>query len=252
MSAKKTESSPPDELVDRLVFVDEQLSGAVAASQGGSTAAVDETVDPQVTDCLKLLDRVRKEAVIWPGCSDGLQWLYSDSLTPRQIGRFQIRRRLGMGGFGIVFLAHDPSLARDVALKVPRLESMVSAESRRRFLRESRLAAALAHENIAAVYETGIIEPVAYIATAYCAGGSIAELLQANGTFPPQSAARLMVAMAQAVQHAHSRGILHRDIKPSNILVAARVEDASHLLASARAPGPCRATGRFWPGTQPG
>ncbi len=118
--------------------------------QDESTAIVDGSVsvDQQATECLRLLSRVRKETSHWPGPSESWQWLYCEDLTPQRIGRFEIRRRLGVRGFGIVFLAHDPRLDRDVALKVPKLESMVS---RRRTTIPPRVqtVAALSHPNIA-------------------------------------------------------------------------------------------------------
>ena len=227
------EPIPTDEdaIIDLLAGVDEQLiqAGDPSTAMGG------DSVDDSMADCLRLLSRVQQAAPRWPGRSDTWTWLHQDDAAPRQIGRFQIRRRLGMGGFGIVFLAHDPSLDREVALKVPRLEALVSPEARARFLRESKLAASLAHPNIAAVYEAGFVEPAAYIATAYCPGGSLVELIQDEHgptPLPPRTAAHLIMAVAQATQHAHSRGVLHRDIKPSNILIDAAPEQLPQLLGA--------------------
>jgi serine/threonine protein kinase/WD40 repeat protein len=142
---------------------------------------------------------------------------------PLSIGRFQILQQLGQGGFGLVLLAFDPQLDREIALKIPQFRTLATADSRARFLHEGRAAASLNHVNIAAVHEAGNIGAVSYIASAFCAGGSLADLLrnrQANGTGPlsVHSAAGLITALADAVQHAHSRGIVHRDLKPSNIL----------------------------------
>lgn len=222
-----------DAWIDLLAHADEQLVESAAESGAESTVIADESVDAGMADCLLLLNRVQSQAPRWPGRGDSWDWLHEADATPRRIGRFQVRDRLGMGGFGIVFLAHDPSLDREVALKVPRLESLVSKESRARFLRESKLAACLAHPNIAAVYEAGFVEPAAYIATAYCPGGSVVELIRdesGSKPLPPRSAAWLMMAVAQAVQHAHSRGVLHRDIKPSNILLDTARDTLPKLL----------------------
>ncbi|MEM8679130.1 MAG: serine/threonine-protein kinase, partial [Planctomycetota bacterium] len=202
-----------EDWVDSLARVDEQLGS-------DSTAIPEDSVDAGMADCLRLLSRIQHESPHWPGRVDA-DWLHTDA-TPHRIGRFRIRRQLGMGGFGIVFLAYDPSLDREVALKVPRLESLISKDARARFLRESKLAASLAHPNIAAIYESGFVEPAAYIASAYCAGGSVLDLIHEDGKtqpLPPRTAAQLIMTIAQAVQHAHSRDVLHRDIKPSNLLL---------------------------------
>jgi WD40 repeat protein len=140
--------------------------------------------------------------------------------APAQIGRFQILRMIGQGGGGIVFLADDAVLKRRVALKVSRPDFWLSPEARHRFLREAQAAAGLNHPNIVPAYEAGEVGPIWYIASAYCEGPTLAQWL-ATRTLPvaPCDAAALVAALADAVQHAHSRGVLHRDIKPSNVLL---------------------------------
>jgi serine/threonine protein kinase len=138
------------------------------------------------------------------------------------IGRFQIRRELGRGGAGIVLLAFDPMLRREVALKVPAPEALLSPAARQRFLREARSAAALRHPNIVAIHEAGEAGPVPYIVMDYCEGGSLADWLAprpGDETVDPRWAADLVARIADGVQHAHDRGILHRDLKPSNVLL---------------------------------
>jgi WD40 repeat protein/serine/threonine protein kinase len=141
-------------------------------------------------------------------------------------GRFQIIRTLGQGGFGIVFLAWDPALRRQVALKVPQPETLVTPEARKRFQREAHAAAGLDHPNIVSVYETGSVGSVTYIAAAYCAGPTLAQWL-AHQRQPTSNreAARLVATLARAVEHAHARGVLHRDLKPSNILLKPSIGD---------------------------
>jgi WD40 repeat protein len=136
------------------------------------------------------------------------------------IGRFQVRRELGRGGSGHVFLAHDPQLGRDVALKVPRLDVVLTPELRDRFLQEARAAAGLDHPNLVPVYDAGEVGPVCYIASAYCPGTSLdAWLTSRREPVPWWEAAQLVATLADAVQHAHDRGVLHRDLKPANILL---------------------------------
>jgi serine/threonine protein kinase len=140
--------------------------------------------------------------------------------APTQIGRFLIRRELGRGGFGVVFLAHDPLLNREVALKVPRLEGLLDPVLHERFRQEARAAAGLDHPSIVPVYETGEDNGVCYIASAYCPGLTLSTWLREQmAPIPAVAVARLVATLADAVDHAHRRGVLHRDLKPANILL---------------------------------
>ena len=151
---------------------------------------------------------------------DALERVASLHDFPRWIGRFRVERVLGHGGYGIVFLAYDPALRRPVALKIPRPEALITAELRRRFLREAEAAAALNHANVVPVFESGHAGPVCYIAYAYCTGISLQQWLrEQDEATSPNLAAHLLVVLSEAIQHAHSRGVVHRDLKPSNVLI---------------------------------
>ena len=139
---------------------------------------------------------------------------------PRRFGRFLVRRELGRGAFGVVSQAYDPHLRREVALKVPRAEALLTPELRARFRHEAMAAAGLDHPNIVPVYEAGEEGPVCFIATAYCPGTTLAAWLRWRTVpVPFRVAAGLVATLAEAVEHAHRRGVLHRDLKPSNVLL---------------------------------
>ncbi len=139
---------------------------------------------------------------------------------PKQFGRFEIQRELGRGGYGVVFLAHDPQLNRDVALKVPHAHVLSRTDLQSRFDHEARAAGGLDHPHIVHVYETGKVGLVCYIASAYCLGVNLLDWLE-NSRVPVAiaDAAGLIATLADAVQHAHQRGVFHRDLKPANIIL---------------------------------
>ncbi|HKD36201.1 MAG TPA: serine/threonine-protein kinase, partial [Pirellulales bacterium] len=167
--------------------------------------------------CLALLDEA------WP--RDGEQQPRALPLDAPQIDRFEIVRELGRGGFGIVYLADDPKLGRAVALKIQRPETILSADLRRRFLREAKTAAILAHPNIVAVYDAEVAGVRCWIASEYCAGTTLKEWLRRrNSPVPARAAVQLVLALTEAVSYAHTRGVLHRDIKPSNVLLQPKTD----------------------------
>ncbi len=131
--------------------------------------------------------------------------------------RFRIERRLGRGGMASVYLAHDEALGRRVAVKV--LEAEGDGENRRRFLREAKLAARLAHPNVVAVFDAGEHDGTPYIVMEYVEGESLAELVARRGRLPPEEVARLAREACAGLQHAHDSGLVHRDVKPHNLLV---------------------------------
>ncbi|MEX2111732.1 MAG: protein kinase [Pirellulales bacterium] len=151
----------------------------------------------------------------------------------RRVAQFEILETLGVGGFGIVYRAWDPLTQREVALKVPRPEALASAEMQRRFEQEARAVAKLDHPNIVPVLEAGTDGQVPYIASVYYHGVTLAAWLkEQTRPISPRSAAELIARLADALNHAHLRGVLHRDIKPSNVLlVPADVATSPTMLA---------------------
>jgi WD40 repeat protein/serine/threonine protein kinase len=149
---------------------------------------------------------------------------------PATLGRFRLVRVLGSGSFGIVYLASDPRLGRQVALKVPRPGALLTAELRQRFVREAWAAARLSHPHILPVYESDEAGPICFLVTLHCAGGSLASWpAHRQEPLPPRAAAALTVALADAVQHAHVQGVLHRDLKPGNVLLEPLGDDEPGL-----------------------
>jgi len=136
----------------------------------------------------------------------------------RFVGRFEILETLGRGGFGIVYRARDQELARDVALKIPRLGYFASDADEERFLREARSAARLRHPRIVPVYEVGRADDLPYIISALIEGQTLADLI-ASRQVAFRDAAQWMADIAEAIDCAHRERVIHRDIKPSNILL---------------------------------
>ena len=150
----------------------------------------------------------------------------STTPLPEKIGRFLIKKRLGAGAFGSVYRAFDPTLDRDVALKVPHPELNQDTNAVERFLREARAAARLQHPHIVPVYEIGADGDSSYIASAFIPGRSLADAVD-EGPFEHRRAARIVAALADALHAAHHQGIIHRDVKPANVLLDN--EDRPHL-----------------------
>jgi predicted Ser/Thr protein kinase len=138
---------------------------------------------------------------------------------PERFGRYRILKRLGQGGMGTVYLAHDSQLDRSVAVKVPHFRPEDGLRALERFPIEARAAAALNHRNICRVHDAGQIDGVPYLTMAYIEGRSLSDLLRAKQPFAPAEAAAVVRKLALALHEAHAQGVIHRDLKPSNILI---------------------------------
>jgi serine/threonine-protein kinase len=140
-------------------------------------------------------------------------------LDGRTVGGYHVGRLLGRGAYGWVFQARQVSLDRDVALKV--LDPMVarSPEAAERFDREGRSAARLDHPAIVDVYQAGEADGLHFLAMRLIRGPGLDDVLRRHGRLAPGPALTVLRRIADALDHAHARGVVHRDVKPSNILL---------------------------------
>ena len=140
------------------------------------------------------------------------------------IGRYALKYRIGSGGLGTVYAAHDPLLSRAIAIKTLHLD--MSSEAKTAFapvfLHEARAAAALSHPNIVTVFDAGVGDDSAYIAMELLKGRDLRQLLQERWRPTPQQAALIVRRVADALAYAHAKGVVHRDVKPANIFMVGR------------------------------
>ncbi|MFO0190104.1 MAG: WD40 repeat domain-containing serine/threonine protein kinase [Planctomycetia bacterium] len=213
--SQPADEAGPEAAVDHAVALDDYL--------GGFAADLDASAGMALLDTLLLL---RQKAA-----ADGAVPKVPGAIPPRSIGRHAILRPAGEGGFATVWEGFDTVLRRPVAVKVLRPELLLSADARRRFVREAEIAARLVHPHIVTIFEVGEDDGREFIATEFCSGGSLAGWLQAHpDPLPPREAARLVRAIAGAVACAHAAGVVHRDIKPANVMLLPAPVGAEPLL----------------------
>ena len=142
-------------------------------------------------------------------------------LTEALAGRYRIERELGQGGMATVYLAEDIRHRRQVAIKVLRPD-LTAALGPDRFMQEIEIAARLQHPHILGVFDSGSADGFLYYVMPYVDGESLRERLSRQGELPVHEAVRLLSEVADALGHAHSRGVVHRDIKPENVMLSGR------------------------------
>ena len=134
------------------------------------------------------------------------------------IGDIKIIREIGRGGMGIVYLARQVALHRDVAVKLLKQTSRKNDSQIQRFKAEAKAAARLDHPNIIPVFDSGEIDGKSYFIMAYVEGSSLANVL-ADNVLTEREMALVLLKICDAIEYAHHRGVIHRDLKPSNIII---------------------------------
>ncbi|MEK7327199.1 MAG: serine/threonine-protein kinase, partial [Chloroflexota bacterium] len=139
------------------------------------------------------------------------------TVTFQKFGRYEIERELGRGGMAVVYLARDPYVKRQVAVKVLPHQFTSDPQFRARFQREAEIIAALEHPHIVPIYDYGEQDEQLFLVMRYMTGGSLADHVR-RGPLSTTEIARIVPPLASALDKAHARGIIHRDLKPGNIL----------------------------------
>ncbi len=163
-----------------------------------------------------------------------------------RIGRYEIERELGRGGMAVVYLANDPYIKRQVAVKVLPHQFTFEERFRERFQQEAQMIAALEHSAIVPIHDFGEYDHQPFLVMRYMPGGSLRERI--TGPMPLAGISRILTRLAPALDKAHSRGFIHRDLKPGNVLFdednqayladfgIARMAEASHTMTIAGTP----------------
>jgi predicted Ser/Thr protein kinase len=224
----------PNETVDQRRSINPHEQETVPP-QPDSAAAVASILDRymaalaagEAPDREQLLAEHRELAAQLEACLAGIEFVHRatgpTAEEPAVLGEFRIIREIGRGGMGVVYEAEQTSLRRHVALKVLRFGVVADEEAMKRFRREAETVASLHHTNIVPIFAIGCERGVHYYAMQFIGGRSLAEVLaeseRKGRPLPLEQVTRWGMQAAEALAHAHERGVIHRDVKPSNLLV---------------------------------
>ncbi len=179
----------------------------------------DEQEDATATEALRSSDNVSPT----PARSTGTVVVRTGAGVPATLGRYHVVKELGRGAMGVVYLGKDPTIQRFVAIKTMRLDEIDNEEDlkefRDRFFREAESTGRLSHPNIVTVYDAGEQDGLAYIAMEYLEGTLLSCYCQKSTILPAKQALQIVATVADALDYAHSQGVVHRDVKPANIMI---------------------------------
>ena len=218
----------PDELSEAESRLERLLADLTARLRAGQPVSLDAAIaqHPDLADELRELwpAIVLAEELAPPLAQDADNTLKPEGSTAtrlpfnkRTFGDYELLEELGRGGMGVVYRAWQKSLARTVALKMM-LTVDASKEELLRFKAEAAAIGRLDHPHLVPIYESGEIDDIPYFSMKYIEGQTLAQRM-AGSPLPAREAAQILLKIAEAIDHAHSKGILHRDLKPSNILI---------------------------------
>ncbi len=211
--------------------IEERIAGG-GALDGGEWVQKYPDLNPELRELLKpLLARQGAAAIETPTltvfhsgeekrAANGPAEPLPPGLKLRYVGDYELLNVLGQGGMGVVYKARQISLNRDVAVKMIRNSELATDDQIRRFQNEAEAVALFDHPGIVPIYEVGFHEDQRYFSMKLIAGEGLDKRLKAS-SLKPRVAAKLVAEVAEAIHHAHQRGLLHRDIKPANILIDA-------------------------------
>jgi len=195
---------------------EEILSKAI--ERGKQLGSQLQTMQPDVT---AIGQQPLNDTVITDATSDdGTFAVLAPAQQPDEIGRlggYRILKVLGIGGMGMVFLAEDPKLKRQIALKVMKPSVAATRSAKDRFLREAQFTAAIEHDNIVNIYQVGEDQGIPFIAMPFLKGESLKTRLEREGKLSQMDVLKIGVQVAAGLAAAHERNLIHRDIKPDNI-----------------------------------
>ena len=235
---RQQEEPAPDEYRRRFPGYDQEIDAAFAAAtvtgsaaETGASAVDGATAGhrrlhvrcPHCHNPVELVDDASLGEITCHACGSTFSLVDEEGTAggtrprPQIIGRFELLRQLGAGGFGAVWLARDTQLDRTVAVKMPR-KGQLDREETEQFLREARAAAQLRHPLIVSVHEVGLQDGLLYIVSDFIEGVSLQDSLTRQKS-SHREAAELCATIADAIDYAHRSGVIHRDLKPSNIML---------------------------------